>query len=125
MLERGERIGPYTIIAPIGSGGMGQVYRAHDERLARDVAIKVLPDSLSHDEKARRRFEREAKTVAARSHTHIVAIYDPTIGRLSGKERAARASRIVIPPATPRISGTRPTPRRIHPTACPAEQPLA
>src|SRR5213594_488017 len=70
------RLGPYEIIAPIGAGGMGEVYRARDPRLGRDVAIKVLPEHLSHDPQALARFEREARAVAALSHPNILAIFD-------------------------------------------------
>jgi TolB-like protein/Flp pilus assembly protein TadD len=75
-LAEGTRLGPYEILSPIGSGGMGEVYRAKDTRLDRDVAVKVLPDKLASDELALTRFEREAKAVAALSHSNILAIYD-------------------------------------------------
>jgi serine/threonine protein kinase len=70
-LSAGTRLGPYEIVAPIGAGGMGEVYRARDRKLDRDVAIKVLPQSLAADPKSRARFEREAKAVAALSHPNI------------------------------------------------------
>ena len=75
-LIAGTRLGPYEIIAPIGAGGMGEVYRARDTRLARDVAIKVLPARLLENAEARTRFEREAKAVAALSHPNSLAIHD-------------------------------------------------
>ena len=75
-LSAGTRLGPYEIVAPIGAGGMGEVYRARDRKLDRDVAIKVLPQSLAADPKSRARFEREAKAVAALSHPNILAIHD-------------------------------------------------
>src|SRR5947208_5272001 len=75
-LAAGTRLGPYEIIAPIGAGGMGEVYRARDPRLGRDVAIKVLPEHLSEDPQALARFEREARAVAALSHPNILAIFD-------------------------------------------------
>jgi Tol biopolymer transport system component len=75
-LIRGARLGPYEIDGPIGAGGMGEVYRARDTRLGRDVAIKVLPESVAADAAARARFEREARAVAALSHPNIVAIHD-------------------------------------------------
>ena len=75
-IPAGTRLGPYEIIASIGVGGMGEVYRARDTRLDRDVAIKVLPGSVSNDPDRRARFEREAKAVAALSHPNILAIHD-------------------------------------------------
>src|ERR1700688_4866812 len=75
----GSRLGPYEIGALLGSGGMGDVYRARDPRLGRDVAVKVLPDELAANPDALARFEREARAVAALSHPNIVALFD--IGR--------------------------------------------
>jgi Tol biopolymer transport system component/tRNA A-37 threonylcarbamoyl transferase component Bud32 len=72
----GTRLGSYEIIAPLGEGGMGEVYRARDAKLNRDVAIKVLPNRLVHDPTSLARFEREAQAVAALSHPNILAIYD-------------------------------------------------
>jgi serine/threonine-protein kinase len=72
----GTRLGPYEIVQPIGSGGMGDVYRARDTRLDRDVAVKVLPERFTRDAEARMRFEREAKAVAALSHSNILSIHD-------------------------------------------------
>jgi TolB-like protein/Tfp pilus assembly protein PilF len=75
-LASGTRLGPYAIVAPLGAGGMGDVYRAKDERLGREVAIKVLPARLASDPDALGRFEREARAVAALSHPNILAIHD-------------------------------------------------
>jgi hypothetical protein len=75
-LVPGTKLGPYVIDAPIGAGGMGEVYRARDERLERDVAIKVLPAGVAGDPGRRARFEREARAVAALSHPNILAIHD-------------------------------------------------
>ena len=75
-LAPGLRLGPYEVVAPLGAGGMGEVYRARDTRLERDVALKVLPDEVSSDRERRARFEREAKAVAALSHPNILAIHD-------------------------------------------------
>ena len=75
-LSAGTHLGPYEILASIGAGGMGEVYRARDKKLDRDVAIKVLPPSFAHDPEMRARFEREAKAVASLSHPHILAIHD-------------------------------------------------
>lgn len=72
----GARLGPYTVVALLGKGGMGEVYRAHDARLGRDVAIKVLPTSMASDPAALARFEREARAVAALNHPAIVALHD-------------------------------------------------
>ncbi len=75
-LRPGDKLGPYEILAPLGAGGMGEVYRARDKRLNRDVALKVLPDDFANDPARRRRFEQEARAVAALNHPNIVAIYD-------------------------------------------------
>ena len=82
-LNAGSRLGPYEILAPIGAGGMGEVYRARDTRLERTVAVKVLPEHLSSPE-GRQRFEREAKTISQLSHPHICALYD--VGNQDGVE---------------------------------------
>src|SRR5215471_10527562 len=87
-LSAGHRVGPYEIVGPLGAGGMGEVYRARDPKLGRDVAIKVLPESLRERPDALERFEREARSVAALSHPNILAIC----------ELADAAS---APPATP------------------------
>jgi eukaryotic-like serine/threonine-protein kinase len=71
-LTTGSRIGPYEILAPLGAGGMGEVYRARDARLAREVALKVLPAHVAQDGEALARFEREAQAVAALSHPNIL-----------------------------------------------------
>ncbi len=75
-LAAGTKLGPYEILAPIGAGGMGEVYKARDARLERTVAIKVLPPHLSSNAELRQRFEREAKTISQLSHPHICALYD-------------------------------------------------
>jgi Tol biopolymer transport system component len=76
------RLGPYEIVAPLGAGGMGEVYRARDTRLGREVALKVLPAALSSDPGRRARFEQEARATAALSHPNIVAVYD--VGQVPG-----------------------------------------
>ncbi len=76
ILAAGTKVGPYEIVAAIGAGGMGEVYRARDARLGRDVAIKILPSSFSSDQERLRRFEGEARAVAALSHPNILAIFD-------------------------------------------------
>ena len=74
-LPAGARVGPYEIVAPIGAGGMGEVYRARDTRLDRDVAVKILPDLFAKDPERLARFEREAKTLASLNHPNIAQIY--------------------------------------------------
>src|SRR5579862_478182 len=74
-LTPGTRLGPYEILAPIGAGGMGEVYRARDTKLDRDVAIKVLPPVLAQDPERLARFEREAEVLAALNHPNIAQIY--------------------------------------------------
>jgi serine/threonine protein kinase len=83
-LSPGTRLGPYELIAPVGAGGMGEVYRARDTRLERTVAVKVLPAHLSSSAESRQRFEREAKTISQLSHPHICALYD--VGNQDGVE---------------------------------------
>jgi Tol biopolymer transport system component len=75
-LASGTRLGPYEIVAPLGAGGMGEVYRARDSRLGRDVAVKVLPEHLSASPEIRARFEREARAVSALAHPHICVLFD-------------------------------------------------
>src|SRR6202050_2069665 len=75
-LSAGAQFGPYRILAPLGAGGMGEVYRARDPRLDRDVALKILSESAAGNADRRARFEREARAVAALNHPNIVAIYD-------------------------------------------------
>src|SRR5260370_24697062 len=75
-LTSGTKLGPYEIVAPLGAGGMGEVYRARDTRLERDVAIKVLPANLSSDPSLKQRLEREAKAVSKLSHPHICTLHD-------------------------------------------------
>jgi len=81
-LASSTKIGPYEILSPLGAGGMGEVYRARDTRLGRDVALKILPESFARDQERLRRFEQEARAVAALNHPNIVAIYD--VGQSNG-----------------------------------------
>jgi serine/threonine protein kinase/Tol biopolymer transport system component len=87
-LAAGTRLGSYEVVAAIGSGGMGEVYRAHDIHLGRDVAIKVLPDAFVHDPERLARFEREARTLATLNHPNIAAVY--------GFEKSAATPAIVL-----------------------------
>ena len=76
MLKTGTQLGPYTIVSLLGSGGMGEVYRACDTRLSRDVAIKVLPAAMAKDGERLRRFEQEAKATGMLNHPNILAVFD-------------------------------------------------
>src|SRR6266480_2451053 len=107
MLPAGTMLGPYRIVDAIGAGGMGEVYRAHDTRLGRDVAVKVLSRSLTHDPESLRRFEQEARAAGMLNHPNILAIYD--IGSeggqnfivselLEGESLRARIRHSPIPP---------------------------
>src|SRR5262245_28532593 len=75
-LLSGTKLGPYEITAPLGAGGMGEVYRARDTRLERTVAIKILPPEVSKDSVRKQRFEREAKTISSLSHPNICTLHD-------------------------------------------------
>src|SRR5215475_2298675 len=106
-LATGTKLGPYQIEAPIGAGGMGEVYRAWDTRLDRVVAIKILPRQFSADAVHKQRFEREAKVISRLNHPHICVLHD--IGQqdgidylvmeyLEGETLAARLKRGALPP---------------------------
>src|SRR5919201_7103474 len=88
MLAPGTRLGVYEVIAALGAGGMGEVYRGRDTRLKREVALKILPDSLASDPDRLARFQREAEVLASLNHPHIAAIY--------GLERMESATAIVM-----------------------------
>jgi Tol biopolymer transport system component/predicted Ser/Thr protein kinase len=105
-LSAGSRLGPYEILAPLGAGGMGEVYKARDTRLDRTVAVKVLPERLSASEEMRQRFEREARAISQLSHAHICALYDVgsqdgveylVMEYLEGETLAERLSRGALP----------------------------
>src|SRR5690349_6950182 len=74
-LSAGSALGSYQVLGHLGSGGMGEVYRAHDPRLGRDVALKILPEALASDPDRLARFRREARTVAGLNHPNIVVLY--------------------------------------------------
>lgn len=105
-LSPGDRLGPYEIASPLGSGGMGEVFRARDTRLGREVAVKVLPESFASDAVALSRFETEARAVAALSHPNILAIHDfgtadgvlyAVMELLEGETLADRIERSLLP----------------------------
>ncbi|HYX19226.1 MAG TPA: serine/threonine-protein kinase, partial [Thermoanaerobaculia bacterium] len=81
-LTSGSKLGPYEILAPLGAGGMGEVYRARDSRLGREVALKVLPESLAADADRLRRFEQEARAASSLNHPNIVTVHE--IGSANG-----------------------------------------
>jgi len=89
-LAAGTRLGPYEIVGPLGAGGMGEVYRARDTRLSRDVAIKVLPRHLSAQSEVRARFEREARAISSLNHPNICVLHD--VGRAPGGTTGEAAS---------------------------------
>ena len=91
----GTRLGPYSIVAPLGAGGMGEVYRARDTRLDRDVAIKVLPELFATDPDRLTRFEREAKALASLSHPHIAQVYEIAELQANGTAVAALVMELV------------------------------
>ncbi|HEY3125005.1 MAG TPA: protein kinase [Thermoanaerobaculia bacterium] len=78
-IAAGSRLGPYEVLSSLGAGGMGEVYKARDTRLAREVAIKVLPAEVASDRERLARFEQEARSPSALNHPNIVAVYD--VGR--------------------------------------------
>ena len=90
-LAAGTRLGPYEILGSIGAGGMGEVFRARDTRLEREVALKVLPTSVSGDADRLLRFEQEARATAALNHPNILVVYD--IGADAGVSMSSRAAR--------------------------------
>ncbi len=101
-LSAGTHLGPYEILAPIGAGGMGEVYKARDTKLDREVTIKVLPAALARDPERLARFEREAKVLASLNHPNIAQIYGIAAG-----DRVARP-----------INRRRDTVRPTHPGKC-------
>ena len=107
-LSAGEQLGPYEILGPLGKGGMGEVYRARDNRLRREVALKMLPDASANDEDSLARFQREVHAVAALNHPSILAIHDTGMHRgvpfavtelLQGETLAERLDSGAIAPA--------------------------
>src|SRR5689334_18508857 len=100
----GTRLGPYEIIAPLGAGGMGEVWRGRDTRLDRAVAIKILPAEFANDAQLKLRLEREARTISQLNHPHICTLYDVgdsflVMELLDGESLADRLSRGPLPMA--------------------------
>ena len=95
-LTAGSRLGPYEIVAALGAGGMGEVYRARDTKLGRDVAIKILSEAFVADPERAARFEREAQLLAALNHPHIGAIYGLEETRATGSEQASATTFLVL-----------------------------
>ena len=131
-LASGTKLGPYEILAPLGAGGMGEVYRARDPRLGRDVAIKVLPATFSQDADRLKRFEQEAQAAGGLNHPNITAVYDfgehdgapyivtellegETLRSRLGPAPSRRARRSTTPSRSQRVS--RPRTRRGSSTA--------
>ncbi|MBM3766398.1 MAG: serine/threonine protein kinase [Acidobacteria bacterium] len=101
-LSPGEKLGPYEIVAPIGAGGMGEVYKGRDTRLDRTVAVKVLPAHIAERADLRSRFEREARAVASLNHPHICTLHDIGPGymvmeMIEGETLAARIAKGALP----------------------------
>src|SRR5947209_7754754 len=102
MLQPGTKLGPYEIVAPLGAGGMGEVYRARDTRLDRTVAVKILPADFAQNEQLRLRFEREAKAISSLNHPNICTLYDVgdnylVMELLDGESLADRIARGPLP----------------------------
>src|ERR1700722_3730205 len=95
-LPSGTKLGPYEIQSLLGAGGMGEVYRARDARLQRDVAIKILPNTLAHDQERLRRFEQEARAVAALNHPNLLTVFDVGTAPLADGASPAEASPFVV-----------------------------
>lgn len=83
-IAAGVQLGPYEILSPIGAGGMGEVYRARDAKLNREVAIKILPEAFAHDDEWVSRFKREAQVLASLNHPNIAAIDPAGVSRRHG-----------------------------------------
>ncbi len=130
MIEPGTRLGAYEVTGEIGAGGMGEVYRAHDSKLKRDVALKVLPEAFASDPERMARFEREAQVLAALNHPHIAAIYGI---EESGATRALVMELVEGPTLAERLSGAeaseraglKPAPKEAHPLPLKEVLPIA
>ena len=123
-LKPGTHLGPYELLALIGAGGMGEVYKARDTRLDRTVAIKVLPAHLSDRSEIRERFEREARAIAALNHPHICTLYDIGRAEIEESQIADRRSQVDDIPSRARV----PSPereRRVQPSEIDTTAPVA
>ncbi|MDQ5857884.1 MAG: protein kinase [Acidobacteriota bacterium] len=121
-LSPGHRLGPYEIVTPLGAGGMGEVYRARDTRLGRDVAIKILPPAFAADPESIRRFEKEARAVASLSHPNVVPLFD--VGEQDGV-RYAVAELVDGETLRARLAGGALSPREASEIAAQLAQGLA
>ncbi|NJL73320.1 MAG: hypothetical protein HC888_18185 [Candidatus Competibacteraceae bacterium] len=131
-LQPGNRLGPYEILAPVGAGGMGEVYRAKDLRLGRAVAVKVLPEQLADDQKALLRFEREAQAVAALTHPSILTLHDvgshngaPTSSPSCSKARTFATGSTAVRSASPKASRSPWASPRVWPRRTARASPIA
>jgi serine/threonine protein kinase len=110
-LTSGTKLGPYEIQSLLGAGGMGEVYRARDTRLQRDVAIKILPSSLATDQDRLRRFEQEARAVAALNHPNLLTVFDvgTAPAEQQGSDATAATQLAGSPTSSPNSSKARPS----------------
>ncbi|HTS56964.1 MAG TPA: hypothetical protein VMH03_05410 [Terriglobales bacterium] len=100
-LTSGTKLGPYEIIAPLGAGGMGEVYRARDIRLDRIIAVKVLPELIATDAERLRRFEQEAKAVAALNHPNILSVENLFLNGVESANSDSRGTFRIRSPSRP------------------------
>jgi len=107
-MQAGTRLGPYEIVAPIGAGGMGEVYKARDTRLDRSVAVKILPAEFAGNAQLKLRFEREAKAISQLTHPNICTLYDVGDGYLVMELLEGRTLRDVLAKEAPLDAAHRP-----------------
>ncbi len=115
-LSPGIRLGPYEVVSPLGAGGMGEVWKARDTRLGREVAIKVLPAEVASDPSRLKRFEKEARSASALNHPNIVTIYDigsaDSVSYIAMEKVDGKTLRECCSPVLCRSSGYSRSPRR-------------